>query len=100
MKSSALVGSVPLIVQYADFISRAVTGDFGRSLKFNEPVMKLVVERLPATIELAVLAMLIAGTLGIAGGLLMFHVRGTRKEPIVDTVLSSRKKNALAAARS
>ena len=30
------------MVQYWDFLTRAVTGDFGRSLKFNEPVMKLV----------------------------------------------------------
>src|SRR5258708_35479601 len=37
-----------------------------------------------ATIELAILAMLIAGTLGIAGGLLLFHVRGTAKEPVAD----------------
>ncbi len=50
----------PLIVQYGDFISRALTGDFGRSLKFNEPVMKLVAERLPATIELAVASFLVA----------------------------------------
>jgi peptide/nickel transport system permease protein len=32
----------PLLVQYWDFLTRAVKGDFGRSLKFNEPVMKLV----------------------------------------------------------
>ena len=43
----------PLMVQYADFLKRAVTGDFGRSLKFNEPVIKLIAERLPATLELA-----------------------------------------------
>jgi len=43
----------PLMVQYWEFLSRAVRGDFGRSLKFNEPVMKLVWERLPATLELA-----------------------------------------------
>ncbi len=30
----------PLLVQYWDFFTRAVTGDFGKSLKFNEPVMK------------------------------------------------------------
>jgi peptide/nickel transport system permease protein len=59
----------PLAVQYWDFISRAVTGDFGRSLKFNEPVTKLVAERLPATLELAmaslVVAIMIAVPLGV-----------------------------------
>jgi peptide/nickel transport system permease protein len=59
----------PLLVQYWDFLTRAVKGDFGRSLKFNEPVMKLVFERLPATIELAfislVVAIIIAVPLGV-----------------------------------
>src|SRR5918996_1451335 len=50
----------PLMVQYWDFLTRAVQGDFGRSLKFNEPVMKLVVERLPATLELAFVSLLVA----------------------------------------
>jgi peptide/nickel transport system permease protein len=59
----------PMMVQYWDFISRAVRGDFGRSLKFNEPVMHLVAERLPATLELAsaslFVAILIAVPLGV-----------------------------------
>ena len=50
----------PLMVQYWEFLSRAVRGDFGRSLKFNEPVMKLVAERLPATLELAIASFLVA----------------------------------------
>jgi ABC-type dipeptide/oligopeptide/nickel transport system permease component len=50
----------PLLVQYWDFLSRAVTGDFGRSLKFNESVMKLIGERLPATLELAFVSLCIA----------------------------------------
>jgi dipeptide transport system permease protein len=59
----------PLMVQYWEFISQAVTGDFGRSLKFNEPVGKLIIERLPATLELAfaslIVAILIAVPLGV-----------------------------------
>jgi dipeptide transport system permease protein len=50
----------PIMVQYLDFLSRAVRGDFGMSLKFNEPVMKLVWERMPATIELAFASLLVA----------------------------------------
>ena len=50
----------PLLVQSWDCLSRAVRGDFGRSLKFNEPVMKLVFERLPATIELAFISLIVA----------------------------------------
>ena len=58
----------PLIVQYADFISRALTGDFGRSLKFNEPVMKLIAERLPATIELAIASLVVAVLISVPLG--------------------------------
>lgn len=50
----------PLILQYWEFVSRAVVGDFGRSLKFNESVLKLVAERLPATLELAFASLLVA----------------------------------------
>ena len=59
----------PLLVQYGDFVRHAITGDFGKSLKFNEPVTKLVFERLPATIELGfasiVVAIMIAVPLGV-----------------------------------
>ena len=58
----------PLMVQYWDFLTRAVTGDFGRSLKFNEPVMKLVWERLPATLELAFASLLVAISLAVPLG--------------------------------
>lgn len=63
----------PLMVQYLDFLSRAVRGDFGMSLKFNEPVMKLVLERMPATLELAfaslLVAIVVAVPLGIYSGI-------------------------------
>jgi peptide/nickel transport system permease protein len=58
----------PLMVQYWDFLSRAVTGDFGKSLKFNEPVMKLVAERLPATLELAFASLLVAMAISLPLG--------------------------------
>lgn len=58
----------PLMVQYLDFISRAVTGDFGSSLKFNEPVIKLIAERLPATLELAFASLIVAILLAVPLG--------------------------------
>ena len=58
----------PLLVQYWQFISRAVVGDFGRSLKFGEPVIKLVFERLPATVELASMSLLVAILISIPIG--------------------------------
>src|SRR5882724_11435130 len=55
----------PLLVQYWQFISRAMVGDFGKSLKFGEPVLKLISERLPATIELAFVSLLVAISISI-----------------------------------
>jgi peptide/nickel transport system permease protein len=58
----------PILIQYAEFISRAVRGDFGKSLKFGEPVVKLVFERLPATIELALASLFVALLISIPIG--------------------------------
>ncbi len=58
----------PILVQYWDFLSRAVRGDFGRSLKFGEPVLKLVGERLPATLELAFASLFVAITIAVPVG--------------------------------
>jgi len=58
----------PIAVQYVEFLSRAVQGDFGNSLKFGEPVTKLVKERLPATIELAFASLLVSILISIPIG--------------------------------
>lgn len=53
----------PLWEQYAKFLANLLQGDFGRSFVFNTPVLQLILSRLPATLELALTAVLI-GTLG------------------------------------
>jgi len=58
----------PFYVQYADFVTRAVQGDFGFSLRQLRPVSTLVVERLPATLELSLVAALFAVLVGIPMG--------------------------------
>src|SRR5687768_9946009 len=50
----------PLPVQFVDFVGDAVRGDFGRSLHFRQPALDIVRERLPATIQLASVALLFA----------------------------------------
>jgi peptide/nickel transport system permease protein len=60
----------PLIVQFADFMAGAVVGDFGMSLRHRQPAMKLILERLPATVELATVALLMAMAIGIPLGLM------------------------------
>jgi peptide/nickel transport system permease protein len=74
----------PLPQQYLLWLENVAGGDFGTSIHFRRAVAGLVAETLPATIELAVLAMIIAATLGLAGGLYLFHVRATWREPIAD----------------
>src|SRR5260221_1383284 len=59
----------PLFEQYFIFIGHAATGDLGRSFAFNVPAIGLILERMPATLELATAAMLIAVLLGIPLGL-------------------------------
>src|ERR687886_1854712 len=50
----------PWYVQYAEFLGRAAHGDFGTSLRQGLPVTSIVLERLPATLELAVSAMVLS----------------------------------------
>ncbi len=58
-----------LAVQYWQFFKRAVTGDFSNSLRFGQPALSVVLERLPATAQLAGTALALAVVLGGAAGL-------------------------------
>ena len=58
----------PFIVQYGIFLDNAVSGDLGESFVFDEPALELILERMPATLELAVVSLLIAVILGIPLG--------------------------------
>ena len=59
----------PIAEQYLVFLKDALAGDLGRSFAYNVPAIGLILERMPATIELATAAMLIALVLGIPLGL-------------------------------
>lgn len=50
----------PILVQYWQFATQAVRGNFGESMRYGEPVTRLVIERLPATVELALASLLVA----------------------------------------
>ncbi len=60
----------PLWAQYWEFLTNAVSGDLGRSFSHSVPAVQLIFERMPATLELALSAMLIAIVLGIPLGLI------------------------------
>jgi peptide/nickel transport system permease protein len=59
----------PLWQQYFTFLGRALQGDLGRSFVFNEPALKLILQRMPATLELAVGATAVALIIGVPLGL-------------------------------
>ena len=59
----------PLWVQYGRFFNNAIRDDFGESIEHGEPAMALVLERLPATLELSLLAALFALLTGIPMGI-------------------------------
>jgi dipeptide transport system permease protein len=82
----------PLPAQYAIWLRGALHGDFGKSIQLRRDAAQLVAASLPATIQLALCAMLIAAVLGLGGGLLLFHLRGGPAETLGDlgtTVLLS-----------
>ena len=60
----------PVVVQFIDFALGAVVGDFGMSLRHRLPAMQLILERLPATVELASASLLMSMLIGIPLGLL------------------------------
>ncbi|EHS54887.1 ABC transporter permease [Paenibacillus kribbensis] len=59
----------PLYVQYYIFLSNLVQGDFGTSFRYSEPALPIVLERLPASFELAAASMIIACCLAIPLGI-------------------------------
>jgi peptide/nickel transport system permease protein len=67
---AALGLDLPLWEQYLVFVLNAAKGDLGRSFAYNVPAIDLILERMPATLELAVIATLIGGVLGVPLGLL------------------------------
>ena len=58
----------PFLIQYADFMWRAAHGDFGVSFRLARPVAGLIAERLPATLELAATASVLALLIGVPMG--------------------------------
>lgn len=60
----------PLWMQYLVFIGHAVQGNFGNSFLTGEPAMRLILERMPATLELACVAMLMSVLIGVPLGIL------------------------------
>jgi len=72
----------PVLVQFWDFATGALVLDFGNSYHFKTPAMPLVVERLPATVQLAAAGLLMAVVVGIPLGLVGGFNPGSRLDSI------------------
>jgi ABC-type dipeptide/oligopeptide/nickel transport system permease component len=70
----------PLWVQYGRYMLRAVQGDFGVSIKAGQPAVNLVLERIPATLELGIAGMVLATVVGMAVGV----VSALRRDSWID----------------
>src|SRR5437867_5553905 len=60
----------PLPIQYVRFLRRAMVGDFGLSLRYNQPALPLVLAAVPATLELTAAALFLAAVVGVPVGVL------------------------------
>src|SRR5205807_1003155 len=76
----------PLYVQYASFLTGAAKGDLGTSLRTNQTVAGAISERLPATAELAVAAILVAIVVAIPLGILAAVCAGTGVDHMATTL--------------
>ncbi|MBI3977372.1 MAG: ABC transporter permease [Chloroflexi bacterium] len=73
---------LPIHIQYINYMSGVVRGDFGRSFFSNTPVSNVVAERFPATLELAILGMILGSLFGISMGILS----AVKENTVVDTL--------------
>lgn len=80
--SKALGLDQPIYVQYGKFMFNLLQGDFGTSFRYNESALPIVLERLPATFELAAAAMLVATVISIPLGILS----ATHRNSFIDVI--------------
>jgi peptide/nickel transport system permease protein len=74
----------PYYIRYLNWLKNAVQGNLGRSLQRNEPVIDLILERLPATLELTLFAMLVAVLFAIPAGV----ISATHANTWIDNLIS------------
>lgn len=70
----------PVLVQFVNYMGKILKGDFGESIRFSRPVMQILVERLPLTMELGSVALAIAILIGVPAGV----ISAVRQNSLVD----------------
>lgn len=79
----ALGLDMPIGKQYVHYLAGVAQGDLGESFRFREPVTRVVIEHYPATLELAVVALLVCAVIGIPAGLLAAERRASATDHAV-----------------
>jgi peptide/nickel transport system permease protein len=76
----------PIPVQYLFWIKGVLSGDLGQSIRLNVPVLDLIAQKLPVTLQLAVMAMIIALAIGITAGIVSAVAKGTWVDYLVSVM--------------
>ncbi|MEO9526519.1 ABC transporter permease [Roseibium sp.] len=79
----------PIIMQYFYWVKALLQGDLGISLRTRQPVLDLIGDKLPVTIQLAVMAMIIAFAIGIPAGILSAVKKGTAVDYVANFIALS-----------
>ena len=79
----------PFLIQYFNWLMDALRGDLGQSLRMNQPVSDLIVDKLPVTFQLAVMALIFAMTIGIPMGILSAVKKGSWLDYIANFIALS-----------
>jgi len=70
----------PIPVQFVSYLQQLASGDLGESIKHSRPVTTLLLERLPTTIELTIMAMIFAVSVGVPLGLISAYRRNSKAD--------------------
>jgi peptide/nickel transport system permease protein len=76
----------PLPMRYLHWLGAVLQGDLGESVRIQKPVLELIAEKLPVTLELAVLAMLIALVIGVPAGIISAVKQNTAWDYVANVV--------------
>src|ERR1700756_473930 len=67
----------PIPVQYVYWVKGGLTGDLGESMRIKQPVRSLILEKLPVTLQLGLMAIVIAVSIGVSAGIVSAVKKGT-----------------------
>src|SRR5215468_3025591 len=76
----------PLPVQYVYWIGGVLSGNLGESMRLKEPVLTLIAEKFPVTLQLALMAIVIALVIGVTAGVISAVKRGTAVDYAVNAL--------------